>query len=67
MLLYKKMGFKFEFEPYNEKYVNKLGRVINRGKAINIHAKYKIRVIDPNGETIEKDFITVIPPGKVYE
>ena len=46
MLLYKKMGFKFEF---------------------NIHAKYKIRVIDPNGETIEKDFITVIPPGKVYE
>ena len=67
MLLYKKMGFKFEFEPYNEKYVNKLGRVINRGKAINIHAKYKIRVIDPNGETIEKVFITVIPPGKVYE
>ena len=67
MLLYKKMGFKFEFESYNEKYVDKLGRVIYRGKAINIHAKYKIRVIDPNGETIEKDFITVIPPGKVYE
>ena len=66
MLLYKKMGFKFEFEPYNEKYVNKLGRVINRGKAINIHAKYKIRVIDPNGETIDKEFVTIIPPGKVY-
>ena len=66
MLLYKKMGFKFEFEPYNEKYVDKLGRVINRGKAINIHAKYRIRVIDPNGETINKEFVTIIPPGKVY-
>ena len=66
MLLYKKMGFKFEFEPYNEKYVDKLGRVINRGKAINIHAKYRIRVIDPNGETIDKEFVTIIPPGKVY-
>ena len=65
MLLYKKMGFKFEFESLNEKYVDKLGRVINRGKAIDIHAKYRIRVIDPNGETLEKEFVTVIPPGTI--
>jgi N-acetylmuramoyl-L-alanine amidase CwlA len=65
MLMYKKMGFKFEFETYNDKYVDKLGRVINRGTNLNINAKYRIRVIDPDGEAIDRDFVTIIPSEKV--
>ena len=65
MLMYKKMGFKFEFETYNDKYVDKLGRVINRGTNLNINAKYRIRVIDPDGEAIDRDFVTIIPYEKV--
>ena len=65
MLMYKKIGFKFEFETYNDKYVDKLGRVINRGTNLNINAQYRIRVIDPDGETLDRDFVTIIPSEKV--
>ena len=62
MLLYKKMGFKFEFESYNTNYVDQLGRVINRGKRMVVNAHYLIRVIDPEGKSLEKEFSTTIPP-----
>ena len=65
MLMYKKMGFNFEFETYNMNYVDKLGRVINRGTTMNVNARYRIRVIDPNGEILDKEFVTIIPPERV--
>ena len=66
MLLYKKMGFKFEFISYNTNYVDQLGRVINRGKKVAINAHYLIRVIDPEGNSLEKEFVTLIPSEIIY-
>ena len=62
MLKYKQLGFKIEFESYNPDYVDKLGRVIKRGKRIAVNAHYLIRVIDPEGKTLAKEFSTAIPP-----
>ena len=62
MLKYKQLGFKIEFESYNPDYVDKLGRVIKRGKRIAVNAHYLIRVIDPEGNTLAKEFSTAIPP-----
>ena len=62
MLKYKQLGFKIEFESYNPDYVDKLGRVIKRGKRIAVNAHYLIRVIDPEGKTLAKEFSTTIPP-----
>ena len=62
MLKYKQLGFKIEFESYNPDYVDKLGRVIKRGNRIAVNAHYLIRVIDPEGKTLAKEFSTAIPP-----
>ena len=62
MLKYKQLGFKIEFESYNPDYVDKLGRVIKRGKRIAVNAHYLIRVTDPEGNTLAKEFCTAIPP-----
>ena len=67
MLMYKKMGFKFEFFSYDEDYVDNLGRVINRGKKLTINSHYLIRVIDPDGNQLEQTFSTAIPPELVYK
>ena len=67
MLLYKKMGFKFEFNSYNTDYVDQLGRVINRDKTTVIDAHYLIRVIDADGKSLEKEFSTTIPSEEVLE
>ena len=67
MLMYKKMGFKFEFESFNTKYVDQLGRVIARPKIIKVNAKYLIKVTDPEGNTIEKEFSTTIPSEMIHQ
>ena len=67
MLMYKKMGFKFEFVSYNKDYVDDLGRVINRGKRLTINAHYLIRVTDSQGNSLEKVFCTAIPPELILE
>ena len=66
MLMYKKMGFKFEFTSKDTNYVNNLGRVINRDKTTTINAHYIIKVYDSEGNTLEKEFQTVIPPEIVF-
>ena len=66
MLMYKKMGFKFEFTSKDTNYVNNLGRVINRDKSTAINANYIIKVSDSEGNTLEKEFQTVIPPEIVF-
>ena len=67
MLKYKKMGFKFELKDYDEKYVDKLGRVINREKIFNYKAQYVIKVTDPEGKTLKKEFDTIIPGERIFE
>ena len=66
MLMYKKEGFKFELTSYDTEYVNNLGRVINRAKTTVINAHYLIKVSDSEGNTLEKEFQTVIPPEIVF-
>ena len=60
------MGFKFEFTSKDTNYVNNLGRVINRDKTTAINAGYIIKVYDSEGNTLEKEFQTVIPPEIVF-
>ena len=67
MLMYKKMGFKFELVSYNKDYVDDLGRVINRGKRIALNAHYLIRITDSEGKSLEKVFCTTIPPELILE
>ena len=67
MLMYKKLGFKFELNSYDEEYVNNLGRVINRGKRIVVNAHYLIKVTDNEGNSLEKVFCTEIPPELILE
>ena len=66
MLMYKKMGFEFEFISLDENYVDNLGRVIKQGKKITINAHYIIRVTDPDGKQLEQEFSTSIPPELIY-
>jgi len=67
MLMYKKLGFKFELNSYDKEYVNNLGRVINRGKRIVVNAHYLIKVTDNEGNSLEKVFCTEIPPELILE
>ena len=60
MLQYKKLGFKFEFVPFNSFYVNEIGRIINRGENA-INANYMINVVGPDGNRLKKIFTSSIP------
>ena len=61
MLQYKKMGFQFEFTPLNTDYVNNIGRVLKRGNYLPLSAIYMIKVIDPDGNELQKTFTSFIP------
>ena len=61
MLQYKKLGFKFEFIPLNSFYVNKNGRIINRGENVT-NANYVINVVGPDGSGLKRVFTSSIPP-----
>ena len=61
MLQYKKLGFKFEFIPLNSFYVNKNGRIINRGEKVT-NANYVINIVGPDGSGLKRVFTSSIPP-----
>ena len=61
MLQYKKLGFKFELIPLNSFYVNKNGRIINRGENVT-NANYVINVVGPDGNGLKRVFTSSIPP-----
>ena len=61
MLQYKKLGFRFEFTPINTDYVNNIGRILKRGNHLPLNAIYMIKVIDPDGNELQKTFISSIP------
>ena len=60
MLQYKKLGFKFELIPLNSYYVNKIGRIINRGENLT-NANYVINVVGPDGNSLKRVFTSSIP------
>ena len=62
MLQYKKMGFSFELTPLKSKYINKIGRVIDRGNNLPMNAYFKIKVTDPEGDSLSRIFYSSIPP-----
>lgn len=64
MLQYQKDGYSFEFKTLKEKYVNEVGRVINRPSSIPLDVGYIIKVTDKSGESIEKTFYSTIQPEK---
>ena len=66
ILQYKKMGFNFELIPLNSKYVNNLGRIINRGLYFTINANFEIKVTDPKGNSLKKVFTSSVPPKSKY-
>jgi N-acetylmuramoyl-L-alanine amidase CwlA len=62
MLQYKKIGFSFEFTPLNSKYVNNIGRVINRGFYLPLNANFVVKVTDSKGDSLSEVFSSSIPP-----
>lgn len=64
MLKYSKQGFKFEFTSLKEKYINNLGRVVNRPSSVPLEAGYYITITDKNGEKLTKTFYSIIQPEK---
>ena len=62
MLQYKKMGFSFEFTPLNSKYVNNIGRVIDRGSYLPLNANFVVKVTDSKGDSLSEVFSSSIPP-----
>jgi N-acetylmuramoyl-L-alanine amidase CwlA len=62
MLQYKKMGFSFELTPLNSKYVNNIGRVIDRGFYLPLNANFVVKVTDSKGNSLSEVFSSSIPP-----
>jgi N-acetylmuramoyl-L-alanine amidase CwlA len=62
MLQYKKMGFSFELTPLNSKYVNNIGRVIDRGFYLPLNANFVVKVTDSKGNSLSEVFSFSIPP-----
>lgn len=60
MLQYKKMGFTFEFTSESE-YINEKGRIIKPVEE-ETTLKYKIKVRDSNGSSLEERFTSYIYP-----